>query len=430
MRLRVPGLLLPLLMAVVVGNLARGETRYEAYDPGSERGLIELAADQQELINRRGLRHVDSEIQVIIDRIAAAVFPAVSDEYIDFRVYLIRDPSPISFSLAGGQIYIHTGLLARLQSEGQLAAVIAHETHHVAAHHHFSADKSRRGKATALGVTGVAANMVIGAAANAAPFLTTTLSQSFRTEFNEEMEIDADAQAVALIANAGYPRISALQVLDNILRDPELASPGISGSWTTLEEVGQRRSILQASIANNVSPATLPRPLVLRNLIEMTIDDYIRLDRAGVAVEWIDALIEDEPDSFLYSAKGDAHVALGPGPNHIMAGLTKSEIKKIKLLTRDEIDEKYLATAEGQARYRRNIDEAIGAYTEAIRLDEGDARAHAGLGNVYFNEENYRPAAGHLLTYLKLKPDAADRHFVMEKLQHIRNVLRNQKETG
>ena len=419
MRLRLRILLLASPVAVLAGEYVHGQTIYEPYDPGSGDKLVTLAAEQHELIERRGLRYVDSQLQALLDRVAGTVLPTVADDYIDFRVYLIRDPSPISFSLADGQIYIHTGLLARLQSEGQLAAVIAHEAHHVAAHDHFSADKARRGKATALGFFGTAAG--IGAFA-------ATVSQSLRTRFGEDTEMDADAHAVELIANAGYRKMAALQVLDLILRDPELVSPDISGLWTTVTEMEQRRAALQALIGADESAAGPSQALVLTELVDMTIDDYIRLDRAGTAVEWIDALIEVRPDAFLYAAKGDAHVALGPRPHHITEGLTESEIRKLSRLTRAEIDEKYLATAEGKTRYRENTDMAISAYTEAIRRDENNARAHAGLGQVYFSEGNYRPAAQHLVTYLKLKPDAVDRHLVLEKLQHISNELRIQKE--
>ena len=419
---------LTLIAAAFVASNAFGQIQYEAYEPGSSHELITLAAEQRELIERRGFQYVDAELQAIVDRVALEVLPTPIDQYVDFRIFLIRDPSPVSFSLADGQIYIHTGLLSRLQSEGQLAAVIAHEAHHVAAHHHFRADKSRRSKATGVGVTGMVAEMAMGGALPTG-FMAAAFSQSFRTKFDESLEMEADAQAVDLVTNAGYAKATPLEVLDSITRDPELASPGIVGSWTTLEELEQRRTHLLAIIGDEQSATADPRPLILRNLIEITIDDYIRLDRAGVAVEWIDALISLEPDAFLFAAKGDAHEALGPRPNHISPNLKKSELRKMKRLTRDEIDEKYLATPEGQTRYKNNRAEAIVAYTESIHLDPNNARAHLGLGRVYFEEQNYRQSGRHLLTYLKLKPDAINRELVLEKLQHIRNEIRTQKET-
>jgi len=428
MHMRIATLLVPLLVAGIVGNHVHGQATYEPYEPGSALDLLALAEEQQELIRRRGLLHVDADIQAVVDRIAANVVPMVSDDYIDFRVLLIRNPSPVSFSLADGQIYIHTGLLARLQNEAQIAAAIAHEAHHIAAHHHFRADKSRRRKGVGVGMLGIVADMVTPGGSSFST-ATTTYSQAFQTRFSDEMEMEADAHAVQLIATAGYPKNAVLQVIDEMLRDPEVASPGISGSWTTVEELALRSASLEPLIGTDRSPARVPKSLVMRDLIEMTIDDYIRLNQAGAAVVWLDVLIDHKPDAYLYAAKGDAHKALGPRPNFVTTGLTKSEIRKLNLLTRAELDEKYLATAEGQERYRENTDKAVDAYTESIRLDSANSRAHAGLGELYFQNQSYRLAARHLLTYLELEPNSNDRHLVLEKLQYIRNKLREQKET-
>src|SRR4030067_676446 len=53
-----------------------------------------------------------------------------------FEFHLLADPDTINaFALPGGQVFITDGLLTRLQSEGQLAGVLAHEIVHVLARH-------------------------------------------------------------------------------------------------------------------------------------------------------------------------------------------------------------------------------------------------------------------------------------------------------
>jgi predicted Zn-dependent protease len=56
-----------------------------------------------------------------------------------FVVKILVDPEPNASSLPGGFIYVTTGLLALSDSEGELAAALAHETAHVTAQHmtHF-----------------------------------------------------------------------------------------------------------------------------------------------------------------------------------------------------------------------------------------------------------------------------------------------------
>ena len=53
-----------------------------------------------------------------------------------FRYHLLADPKTINaFALPGGQIFITLGLLNKLQTEAQLAGVLAHETGHVIQRH-------------------------------------------------------------------------------------------------------------------------------------------------------------------------------------------------------------------------------------------------------------------------------------------------------
>ena len=47
----------------------------------------------------------------------------------------MRDPTLNAFSLPNGRIYVHTGLLACLESEAQLAMILGHEMTHVTNRH-------------------------------------------------------------------------------------------------------------------------------------------------------------------------------------------------------------------------------------------------------------------------------------------------------
>lgn len=53
----------------------------------------------------------------------------------EYRFYLVEDPALNAFTTPGGNIYVHTGLLDKLESDDQVAFVIAHEIGHCAAKH-------------------------------------------------------------------------------------------------------------------------------------------------------------------------------------------------------------------------------------------------------------------------------------------------------
>ena len=50
---------LTLIAAAFVASNAFGQIQYEAYEPGSSHELITLAAEQRELIDRRGFQYVE-----------------------------------------------------------------------------------------------------------------------------------------------------------------------------------------------------------------------------------------------------------------------------------------------------------------------------------------------------------------------------------
>jgi predicted Zn-dependent protease len=57
-----------------------------------------------------------------------------------FLVKVISNPEPNAYSLPGGFIYVTTGLIGAIDSEGELVATLAHETGHVTARHQTRID--------------------------------------------------------------------------------------------------------------------------------------------------------------------------------------------------------------------------------------------------------------------------------------------------
>jgi tetratricopeptide (TPR) repeat protein len=165
---------------------------------------------------------------------------------------------------------------------------------------------------------------------------------------------------------------------------------------------------------------------VLRQILPIA-HRYSAASLTGVTryADWISSA------SFLYAAKGDSHLALGPRPTHELQTFARWELDgKRAELTRDEIAEKYLAMEGGPERLAYNLDSAANAYNTTIQLDENSARAYRGLGNMYFDQKDYRPAGRNFVKYLKLAPDAVDRPFVLENLHQIKAELIKQTETN
>ena len=439
MRSQIAVTLLFLFLGMCFPGAVSAQISYPPLPNAAKNNLVKVAAETAELFVRRGVLYRDDDIQEILDRVGESIFPAVQEDYINFRIFLIRDPSPIIFSLAGGQIYVHTGLLARLDSEAQLAAVIAHEAHHVAAHHHILANNSRRRKANIAGAIAMGLNNRQSGSPFPDAYHTGTSYESnmghiTKTKFPDKFEIEADAMSIGLIGQAGHPPTAALQTIARIRQDPELSVPSPLGSFTSIEALSERQGYLQELVdglpVRSASAALADnRPLILRRVIEMTIDDYIRLDRPHTAVRLIDSMIAYQPDAFLYAAKGDSHMGMGPRPTFKELETKKWGIFTYKAnLTREEVDAQYLETEQGQARLAENLESAVTAYNTAIEMDPGNARAYRGLGDFHFAKIDLRKAGRNYIKYLKLAPEALDRPTVLGRLQQIKAKLQKQKE--
>jgi predicted Zn-dependent protease len=112
---------------------------------GGDYGSVSLHEDEQNLIDSskqlhnyfeaHALLYNDDRVLGLVRRIGHEIRPMPSDDYVEYEFYVLRDPSPNAFALPNGHVYVNTGMLARLDDEDQLAAVLAHEISHVAGHH-------------------------------------------------------------------------------------------------------------------------------------------------------------------------------------------------------------------------------------------------------------------------------------------------------
>lgn len=135
-------------------------------------------------------------LQALADRVAAqmALPPGL-------QVVVTDDPSPLvnAYATVGGRIRVFHGLLARLQSEEALAALLAHEIAHVK-HRHVAANLGR-GLTLAL-VLGLVSADAGAAAAEWALGQATNLAL---LGYSRQLEAQADAEALqALVALYGH----------------------------------------------------------------------------------------------------------------------------------------------------------------------------------------------------------------------------------
>ncbi len=127
-----------------------------------------------------------------------AVQSGLSNASGDFTVTLLNSPVENAFAIPGGYVYVTRQLLALMNSEAELAAVLGHEVGHVAARH--SNSRNTRSTIGTLGATllgAVTGSDLVGRLAGAG-------SQLYTLSYSRNQEYQADQFGVRYATAAGY----------------------------------------------------------------------------------------------------------------------------------------------------------------------------------------------------------------------------------
>lgn len=197
---------------------------------GEEQRVGNLSTDQEialglqaapELAAQHGGADPDPQAQAHVDQIGAELLAALDQELrsagrenpFQFEFTLLDDPQLVNaFALPGGQVFITEALYRRLETDGQLAAVLGHEIGHVLSRHGAQQLAKQQLTQGLVMATGVASeDMRAGAVAAA-------VSQLVTMKYGREAEHESDRWGVRLAAAAGYdPR--AINGLMKILEE-------------------------------------------------------------------------------------------------------------------------------------------------------------------------------------------------------------------
>lgn len=86
-----------------------------------------------EIEKKMGGRIENDQLQSYISRIGQKIVRVSHRQDLDYTFVAVNDEMVNAFALPGGYIFITKGMLAKLQSEAQLASILAHEVTHIVA---------------------------------------------------------------------------------------------------------------------------------------------------------------------------------------------------------------------------------------------------------------------------------------------------------
>lgn len=209
-----------------------------------------------------------------------AVQSGLSNATGDFTVTLLNSPVNNAFAIPGGFIYTTRQLVALMNSEAELAAVLGHEVGHVAARH-SSKRQSAATKNAILGVLGAVASSVLLGNSQVGQMLQQGFmqgSQLLTLKYSRKQETESDQLGVKYLKSAGYdPRAmsTVLQSLanQNALDARLMGSTNRVPEWSSTHPEPAARVRAALTMAGTATGGMTNRDLFLSKINGMTYGD-------------------------------------------------------------------------------------------------------------------------------------------------------------
>ena len=171
-------------------------------DPQTGIGVVEFRQGKK-VQGRMKLLAVPS-VQEYVSHLGDSLLPSGikgTTRTLEFRFFVVEDPTINAASLPDGTLLVNTGLLGAVDNEAQLAFILSHEIAHVLQVHHRREVEETRGKRIGLMIAGVAAGAFIG---NAGLFMAEIGIASVVNGHQRELENQADRLGLQNVIEHGY----------------------------------------------------------------------------------------------------------------------------------------------------------------------------------------------------------------------------------
>ena len=177
----------------------------------------------------------DAAVQAYVNGVGQRVAKVSHLPDLQWHFTVVDDPAVNAFAMPGGYIYVTRGILAHLNSEAQLAAVLGHEIGHVTARHSARAITQQQLAGLGLGVVSIAVPGFARYGQAAQQGL-----QLMFLKYSRDNETQADDLGVQYSTAAGYDSREMPGTYAMLKRIAEAAGSSLPGFLSTHPDPGQR----------------------------------------------------------------------------------------------------------------------------------------------------------------------------------------------
>lgn len=311
-----------------------------------------------------------------ITKVGSKVLGSVKNPLFDYHFAIVKSSAVNAFATPGGYVYVNRGLIAMVETEGELAAVLAHEIAHVNARH--IADMVN--KSTKINIATLVA-MIAGAFLGGSGDLSAAImgfsmaaAQTMSLKYSRDNEEEADRYGTLYLVNAGYKAEATLNLLKS-MRRYEFYSNSVPSYFMTHPGTDDRvryiDGLLQTTYINGGGKDELVGPFGRIKTVLIT---------GGGDLESRIRYFEDE----VKKKPNDVDALYGLGVVQARKGLYRESLATFRQGLFLAPDDKEILRDIGVDYYKLGqYPEAIDYLLRAYKIDREDLKTLANLGNAY-----------------------------------------------
>ncbi|MDD2967445.1 MAG: M48 family metalloprotease [Desulfovibrionaceae bacterium] len=315
----------------------------------------------------------DPEVKLYVQGVVDTLAKTMPPQPFPFVAGVILHNTMNAFAVPGGQVFIFSGLMMQLDSEAELAGVMAHEMAHVTQRH--MASRMEKAQAVTMGSLLLAvAGLALGGG-GAAAVGAMGAGQSAMLNYSRIDETEADSQGYQYLLKAKYPPQAMAQGFQKIRQKSWIGGGGSLPAYlSTHPDLGERISNIMARV--QAAPASVRnRPVDNRRFMRVQTLLWGRYGDEATALHRFDA--EKNNIALAQMGKGLVYTRMNNVPDALQAFNSALHLQpNDSLILREagifhyKLGDKHLADQYLRAAMQADRQDYMARYYYARLLDE------------------------------------------------------------
>lgn len=351
-----------------------------AEDPEEQR-LWNRAAEEEKRFETSGQLYRNTAMEHYLESVISKLVPSDTPGYLPIKVGIIKNRSCNAFILPNGRIYIHSGMLAAMENEAQLATILGHEVVHALNRHMLKEIRDAREKTAISSFMGALTGNVL------LPLGQLGALASIKG-YSRDMEAEADHEGLRLLIRAKYDPDEAVKVFTTLRKEADVEEkkePFFFSSHPKLQaRIDSYENLLKSEFTGNSGGVT----------------------NGNSYLKTFGPLLLDSAEMDLKAGRFDR---------------AQSRLKRYLTINGNSA-RAYLLLGESQRHGMKQSDLAAAreSYLKSAALDPAYPDPHRLLGLLAYKQNDMEQALKSLERYLELAANAPDRLYIEEMLKNIR----------